>query len=268
MPLAHVHACTRARTRACQKDFVAGSIYATGMRMRMLCVCANMLDHGTQHQHTCRALPRSARAQHRTHPPSAHSSACFAPPGQVLDAAKFTPSEGGEIPMLESVLADCKAARPPPLLPSHFREQLSSCWFANKEAEMPLAARMYERAFEERFIGCDALVYDHLGWGDEEVITLCELLESDAAASLKQLWLSHNDVTDRALRALTKTFAGGAAPEMTTLNMFGNFEASEVVKTELRGAREDLQVFFTLKISQGGRDPGAEAGSKNWQAVG
>jgi hypothetical protein len=173
------------------------------------------------------------------------------PTSLVLDLAKFSGlQEGAEPPMLEDVLLQCKAERPPPLLPADFRAALASKSFTDP-ADSETVASLYESAFDDYFMANDALVYDTLGWGDAQVDELCKVAEGVEMRSCKSLWLSHNDgMTDIGLERLATMLQRGALAHLETLHLLGNavFQTSDASKKKVKEARSGIETFFTSKM--------------------
>ncbi len=108
---------------------------------------------------------------------------------------------------------------------------------------------LYTICYETKFKPSDAHVYDQLGWDDADVEALCKVLESEPLPACKQLWCSHNNITDVGMGRLTEMLHKGAVESLETLDLKGNPEASEKSKDALRDARADLEVFFSQKIT-------------------
>jgi hypothetical protein len=185
----------------------------------------------------------------------AHVSRFVKPAQHVLDLSKAaTLPEGYEeddVPQVELLIQECKAPRPPPLLPAEFRAAVAAKSFTDRDADLEVVCTLYEDAFRANFVVNEALCYDGLGWGDAEVEALCKVLAAEEMASCKSLWLSHNDgMTSAGLATLEKAFKGGALPNIETLHLLGSavFDAGDEAKKSLREARPGIEMFFTSKL--------------------
>ena len=169
------------------------------------------------------------------------------PPGLLLDMNKFEdPGEGEEAPFLDDVLTQCKARRPPPVMPADFRSAIASKQLP-ADTSPALVADLYEAFFSERFPTMDALVYDSNGWGDDEIEALCKVLAGAQLGACKQLWLSHNDITDKGMEMLASVLQAGALPLLEQVNVYGNAKASFDSRESIRKAKEDqspIQVHY------------------------
>lgn len=163
----------------------------------------------------------------------------------ILDCGKFVEGDD-EAPFLEDVVDDCKGSRPPPLTIDDFRATLATKAFM-RPADYEVACAMYTSCFEDKFRPSQELVYDKLGWGDEEVVALCKVLECEVLPQCKQLWCSHNSIGDAGMSRIAAMLHSGAVDALETLNLYGNPQASEKVKDEVREARPGIEVFFSPK---------------------
>jgi len=175
----------------------------------------------------------------------------------ILDCSKFTAPEGEDVeaPFLEDVVEECKGTRRPPLTIDDFRAALETKAFT-REKDYEVACYLYKNCFDRKFRPGGAHVYDQLGWGDKEVLAMCKVLESEPFPECKQLWCSHNAITDVGMNRLCEMLGKGAIGSLETLALYGNPESTEPVKQRLRDARAGLEVFFSVKVSTGGRENG------------
>ena len=158
------------------------------------------------------------------------------------------PGGESEPPFLDDVLAQCHTTRPPPLSPSSFRAAISSKTFAaGGDAER--AAALFEAFFFARFPMQDALLYDSNGWGDTEVVALCEVLthlanSTHGPVASKSLWLSRNDLTDKGMLAVAACVGAGALPALEQVHVHGNNSASPKSREAIRAAKPGIQVHY------------------------
>lgn len=112
-----------------------------------------------------------------------------------------------------------------------------------------MAAELYTACYENSFKTSSAYVYDQLDWNDEDVEALCKVLESEPLPEAKQLWLSHNQITEVGLARLTAMLQKTEVLDsLEILDLKGIPEPSEMAKNKLREARDGVEVFFTHKI--------------------
>ena len=106
---------------------------------------------------------------------------------------------------------------------------------------------LYEAFFNERFPAMDALVYDSNGWSDVDIDALCKVLGGVKLGACKQLWLSHNDISDVGMQRLAATLEAGALPVLEQVNVYGNSQASFDSREQIRRAKENqspIQVHY------------------------
>ncbi|CAK0897225.1 unnamed protein product, partial [Prorocentrum cordatum] len=114
----------------------------------------------------------------------------------------------------------CAAGRKAPALPGAFEAELHGKGFTNGKDDRPRVAELYRSAFAQRFESAERLVYESLGWGDEEVRQVAAVLASGAAPRLQVLHLGKNRVGDEGAAALAEALrAPGALPSLQTLDL-------------------------------------------------
>ena len=117
--------------------------------------------------------------------------------------------------------------RRPPLLPSHFAEELETKTFTNGKDDKPLVKKLYEAAFKEQFGKATLLGYDHLGWGDPELVQVAEVIASGAAPRVERLFLSANQIGNEGCKALAAALGKeGAAPRLEELYIYSEDRAT------------------------------------------
>lgn len=112
----------------------------------------------------------------------------------------------------------------------------------------PANVYRYESIFRERFPAMDALVFDSNGWGDAEITALCKVLvgmeDEPGGCRTRQLWLSHNDISDEGMRILASCLGGGAMPALEQVHIYGNTRAGLAARESIRKARPEMQVHY------------------------
>lgn len=161
-----------------------------------------------------------------------------------------------------TLLASPRAPKPVPRLAVRLSARathdspLAARLSPGREKDYEVACYLYKNCFDRKFRPGGAHVYDQLGWGDKEVLAMCKVLESEPFPECKQLWCSHNAITDVGMNRLCEMLGKGAIGSLETLALYGNPESTEPVKQRLRDARAGLEVFFSVKVSTGGRENG------------
>lgn len=157
------------------------------------------------------------------------------------------------------VLAECtrEGARPPPLLPAQFAEELESRSFIDPSNDKPLVISLYTKIFEAKvrpratfsapalgtFLGPTAahgaqmgavsvLDYQRMGWGDAEAVQLAKVLGSGATPALRTLDISFNPIGNRGGMSIAKAVSA-SLPGLEVLNSKG-VNASQGTLAELR----------------------------------
>ena len=165
------------------------------------------------------------------------------PSGMLLDLSKFVDSGTSEPPMLDDVLLQCKATRPPPVLPDEFGTTLAAKSFSDP-ADLAALTALYGPFFDERFAPMDALLYDDNEWQDAELAALCKVLSGCSLPNCTSLWLSRNDLGDDSMKQLTSLLEGGAMPLLEELHLHGNPKAAFKLREEVQAARAGLKVHY------------------------
>ncbi|CAK0872197.1 unnamed protein product [Prorocentrum cordatum] len=164
------------------------------------------------------------------------------------------------------------AGRKAPALPDAFEAELHSKSFTNGKDDRPRVAELYRSAFTQRFESAELLLYQGLGWGDEEVRQVAAVLASVALPRLQLLGLDGNRVGDEGAAALAAALrAPGALPSLQLLGLDGNRvgdEGAAALAAALRapGALPRLQLLGLASNRVGGE--GAEALRAAWAAGG
>ena len=150
----------------------------------------------------------------------------------LLDVgAKF---DGAWLPALEhlswyTIFSVCRGSRSPPLPPAAFAKFLAdgvqatppTIKFTNA-ADIEPVTEQYRLGFLEQIQGAVQLAYGGAGWGDTEVRTMCDALESTNAARLRELRLWGNHLTDMSAQRLSALVASGSLPRLGRLDLKGN----------------------------------------------
>lgn len=114
-------------------------------------------------------------------------------PKLLLDLGKLhTDKVKGAHRHIGGLLDVCQLPRHPPLTPSAFREHLAKKSFFNREADFPLVAGMYERAFKRRIIPNVCYEYVGLHWARVECQLLCELFATGVLVGCLRIDLRGN----------------------------------------------------------------------------
>ena len=163
-------------------------------------------------------------------------------------------------------------------------DRFSACAQADALVYIEMLSGLYEAIFTERFPAMDALCFDSNGWGDhvrvlqsrvqrsscplcclvcilptylhlvrctlvpQEITALCKVLEGieeePGGCQTKQLWLSHNDISDEGMRVLARCLGGGAMPALEHIHIYGNARAGLASRESIRKARPTMQVHY------------------------
>ena len=97
----------------------------------------------------------------------------------------------------------------PPRLPSKFESTLETKQWLNSKDDKPLVAKLYAAAFRTFFETKLKLDYSRLGWGDDEVRELCEVIRSGTLRRCQIIDLSSNRVGDHGMRDLAAAIESG-----------------------------------------------------------
>ena len=158
----------------------------------------------------------------------------------LIDMSKL---KGDETTVAHLVI-NGKSDRPPPMAPDAFHEMLTSgvedgtIKFTNS-GDVSVVAKIYERAFVDEMSAATSLEFGSLGWGDEQMATLCRALTSaqamGAMANLEVLLLDDNQVGDAGCIALAKALGTGAMAQLRELHFMDN-KIGDAGMTALAGA--------------------------------
>jgi hypothetical protein len=118
------------------------------------------------------------------------------------------------------VVGDEAYERRPPMAPAAMARVVASRRFTSKKSDLPMVIEINTRTILSLFRDVEHLWYGRLGWGDEEVAELCELLP--LCASVKRLSLGDNAIGNAGAAALADAIAGGALPTLERLLLKGN----------------------------------------------
>ena len=94
-----------------------------------------------------------------------------------------------------------QAHRRPPLTPEQFSIALDSKSFHDK-ADAMVVKDIYRRAFENLMAEAHVLDFRNRGWGDAEVIALCQVLRDAAPHMCRRIDLEGNQLSPRGIAAL------------------------------------------------------------------
>jgi len=140
----------------------------------------------------------------------------------LIDLSKL---QGDEM-RVHVLVMNGKANRPAPIAPDAFHQMLTSgvadgsIKFTNS-GDTDVVARIYERAFLDEMSGASRLVYDHLGWGDEQLTSLSAALvyahNHGALENCERILLNGNEFGEPGMRSLSEALAKGALPKLRWL---------------------------------------------------
>ena len=140
---------------------------------------------------------------------------------------------------VDRLMHNGRAGRPAPMVPDAFRSMLeigaedSSIKFTNRD-DVPLVARIYERAFLDEMGKVEALFYPELGWGDEDVAALAQALrfahDKGSLANLEEINLYYNEVGDAGMTALSEAIDKGSLAALQLVSLDGNPGNAQPVK--------------------------------------
>ena len=155
---------------------------------------------------------------------------------------------GGTQRNWSAIRNQCKVSRPAPMSPDAFEAMLNAG--VQKEAESlgsgikftsgkdltEVVIPQYKKGFLRLMGAADILMYDELGWGDEEVkILAAALVVKDkngrgALPSLTELSLRNNSIGDEGMKAFAAAVGSGALPSLTELRLYANKIGDEGMK--------------------------------------
>ena len=157
-------------------------------------------------------------------------------------------------PPIFDVVGSKKYRRPAPLSPAAMARLVARKRFTSKKGDLPMVIALNTRTILSIFRDMKELVYVKVGWGDDEVMQLLEVLPLCTSAT--ELQLGGNKISDRGAKALAAAFAEGAMPKLGGLiindNQIGDEGAVALAEAVGKGALpklEELNLFGT-KLSQ------------------
>ena len=86
--------------------------------------------------------------------------------------------------------------------------------FANRVVDCPLVKQIYQRAFTKHMASVVSIDCRNLGWGDAEVVKLCEMLRHTAPPSCRRIDLEGNKLGRAGVTALAESLQRRAAPQL------------------------------------------------------
>ena len=108
------------------------------------------------------------------------------------------------------------ACRPPPLAPEAFAAKLARKVFTNGKSDLEMVAEIYARTLNGSFGAAERLVFEHAGWGDEEMKAFAKVLP--LARSVRFLSLNNNEeVGADGWHALAEAIAAGGATQLEAI---------------------------------------------------
>ena len=135
--------------------------------------------------------------------------------------------------------------------------------FTSKKGDLPMVIALNTRTILSIFRDMKMVKYVDVGWGDEEVVQLAEVLPLCTSAT--ELNLVGNQISDRGAKALAAAVAEGAMPKLELLNLYKNQIGDEgavaLAEAVGKGALPKLEVLklYDNKLSQTTKDA--------WEAV-
>ena len=145
-----------------------------------------------------------------------------------------------------------------PLTPTAMARLLAHKRFTSRNADLPMVIALTTRTILSVFRDATELKYLELGWGDDEVMQLVEVLP--LCSSVRMLNLSSlggNKISARGVRALVKAFSDGELPMLEKLylleNGIGDDGAKALAGAIGKGALPNLQ-DLRLRSNQIGDD--------------
>ena len=166
-------------------------------------------------------------------------------------------------PPIFDVVGSEKYRRPAPLSPAAMARLVARKRFTSKKGDLPMVIALNTRTILSIFRDMKELVYNNVGWGDDEAVQLAEVLPLCTSATALSLQL--NEISDRGAKALAAAFAEGAMPELEELflhdNQIGDEGAKALAEAVGKGALPELKKLNLMgnKLSQTAKDA--------WEAV-
>ena len=138
--------------------------------------------------------------------------------------------------------------------------------FTSKKGDLPMVIALNTRTILSIFRDMKVVKYASIGWGDDEVVQLAEVLPLCTSAT--ELNLTGNKISDRGAKALAAAFAEGAMPKLEKLFLGGNQIGAEGAKAFAeavgKGGMPELEVLglYNNQIGDEGAVALAEAVGK------
>ena len=111
------------------------------------------------------------------------------------------------------VVGDAQFRRQPPMTPVDLARLVASKRFTSKKGDLPMVIELNTRTIIALFRDVVELGYTELGWGDAEMVQLCEVLPF--CRSLTRLILYKNQFGDESMVALAGALSKGALDHLT-----------------------------------------------------
>ena len=118
------------------------------------------------------------------------------------------------------VVGDAQFCRQPPMTPVDLARLVASKRFTSKKGDLPMVIELNTRTIIALFRDVVELGYTELGWGDAEMVQLCEVLPF--CRSLTRLILYKNQFGDESMVALAGALSKGALVKCTYISLAGN----------------------------------------------
>ena len=109
-----------------------------------------------------------------------------------------------------------------PMLKDTYKGNVDKKGFLNVKEDEPLLLDMYAKSFAEYFGSVRKLDYSGLRWTDEEVHSLCDVLNSGVLTELEWLHLTSNKITDTGMLEIAEVVASDSLPKCTVIALEGN----------------------------------------------
>ena len=154
--------------------------------------------------------------------------------------------------------------RPAPLSPAAMARLVARKRFTSKKGDLPMVIALNTRTILSIFRDMKVIRYASIGWGDDEVVQLAEVLPLCTSATVLSLVVNKN-ISDRGAKALAAAFAEGALPKLEQLslaiNQIGDEGAVALAEAVGKGALPKLKDLYlgANKLSQTAKDA--------WEAV-
>ena len=161
-------------------------------------------------------------------------------------------------PPIFDVVGSEEYRRPAPLSPAAMARLVARKRFTSKKGDLPMVIALNTRTILSIFRDMKVVKYLEVGWGDDEVVQLAEVLPLCTSAT--ELRLGNNKISDRGAKALAAAFAEGAMPKLEGLvlssNQIGDDGAVALAEAVGKGALPELKILdlYGNKHSQTAKD--------------